>query len=348
MRKMDYLLVIFLTSVICTGAASAQDIAELTDSIGKSVASRNWDKADDGYEALYSAYQAEYGSGSRQALSMAKVLGEWKIQAYRNKLLSELPAQIMEEASAFYSSLIEEIIQLYGDNAEGLIDPLYGQAMVEYHLYQITSRKPISDYRGVGPEVIEEEQCVDSEDRGGVAICSYVEAPNRDYIESQAQAKADEIAIHSDAIVAALLKVAAICNQNQYLLDEAEALVHLGDYHLYGGEQATALDFYSRAYQQLESNAEGAEWIHRLFGQPTVVPSLTTSMPGADPVSIVTHGARFRFSISSVGKAEDIEVLSSGNSDREARQNTLRIISGATFRPYFDGAGVTESSLVEI
>lgn len=349
MSKLGCLSVVFLTSVLCVSAGSAQGISELTDSIGKNVAAQNWDEVDQGYEALYSAYQAEHGVASRQALSMAKVLGEWKIQAYRNELLTERPEQVMATTSAFYSNLIDEIVQSYGDGSDQLIDPLYGQAMVEYHLFQIATRKQISDYRGVGLETIEEEQCVDSEDRGGSVDCSYVEVPSRDYLDSQAAAKEEATSGHWQAIADSLRQVAAICKQNQYLLDEAEALVHLGDYHLYAGEQVAAIELYNSAYQQLAVNAEGAEWIQRLFVQPTVVPSLTTSMPGKGPVQIVTHGATFGFSINSDGKAEDVKVLSGAtSSSRASQQGTVGIISGATFRPGFDRNGVMESNPVEI
>lgn len=349
MSKLGCLSVVFLTSVLCVSAVSAQGIAELTDSIGKNVAAQNWDEVDQGYETLYSAYQAEHGVASRQALSMAKVLGEWKIQAYRNELLTERPEQTMSAASAFYSNLIDEIVQGYGEDSEELIDPMYGQAMVEYHLFQIATRRPTSDYNGIGSEVTEEEQCVGSEDGGAVLDCSYVEVPSRDYLNSQAAAKEKQTSEHWQAIADSLQKVVAICRENQYLLDEAEALTHLGDYYLYAGEHVKAIELYNSAYKQLSVNTEGSEWIQRLFTMPTVVPALTRSLPGAAPVQIAAQGIGFGFSINSEGRAEDIKVLSGNtSSNRQTQQNIIGIISGATFRPGFDKEGVLESRSVEI
>ena len=331
--------------------SDAAKIAELNDSIGKNLAARSWDAADAGYEELYSVYQIDHGAGSGHALAMAKVLGQWKIQAYRSGLLSKPREQVIADASAFYSTVIAEVEQQQGTNASALIDPLYGQAMVEYHLLQIETRKPINSYLGIGPELIDEEVCVESEDRGATLFCDDVEVPSRDYIDSQVDAKLEATAVHWDAIAASLQRVAAICKQNQYLLDEAEAMAHLGDLHLARDEQPTAIDSYNSAYQLLAGNAdpEAAVWMQRLFTTTTIVPSLSTSFPGAAPAAIPTHGMTFGFDITSDGKAEDVEVLSGGSrSNRAEQQSTIDIISSAKFRPHFDENGVVDSAAVEI
>lgn len=331
--------------------SDAEEIAAITDSLGKNMASQNWDTVDAEYHQLYLAYQDEYGAGSRQALAMAKALGDWTIQSYRNQLLSKDLEDHIDEASGFFSTLIEEVSEQQGANASDLIDPLYGQAMVEYHLFQLATKKPISSYPGSGPEIIQEEVCVDSEDRGGSLDCSYASVPSRDYLESQAFAKTLDTTTHWEAIGSALNQVAEICRVNQYLLDEAEAKAHMGDYHLYGGEGAVALELYNEAYQLLAKNTDpDAEvWAQRLFATITVVPSLSTSFPGAAPTSITTHGMTFGFSINSDGKTENVEVRNGASrSNREAQQSTIGIISGATFRPHFDEDGVVESASVEI
>ena len=71
--------------------SDATKIAELSDSINKNLAARDWDAVDENYEEIYSVYQSDHGAVSSQALAMAKVLGQWKIQAYRHGLLSESP-----------------------------------------------------------------------------------------------------------------------------------------------------------------------------------------------------------------------------------------------------------------
>ncbi len=343
-----FALTIFLAS---NTYSDAESIARISDSIGQNVAGQSWDAVDAGYEELYSVYQSDYGVGSRQALAMAKVLGQWKIQSYRSELLSKSPVQAIGNASEFYSLLISEIEQQQGTDAADLIDPLYGQAQVEYHLLQIETKKPINSYRGTGPEITEEETCVDTEDRGGIVQCDYVEVPSRDYIQSQLDAKSDATAVYWDAVASSLQRIVAICKQNQYLLDEAEALAHLGDYHLYREEQSEAIASYSSAYQLLKSNADpdAAAWMQRLFAAPTVVPSLSTSFPGAAPTPITTHGMTFSFNINSDGTAEDVEVISGDSrSNRDEQQSTTRIISGAMFRPQFDDNGVVDSAAVEI
>ena len=341
-------LTIGVNSVAYSDAAK---IAELSDSISKSLAARNWDAADAEYEEIYSVYQSDHGTGSRQALAMAKVLGQWKIQAYRSGLLSKPREQVIADASAFYSTVIAEAEQQQGASAADLIDPLYGQAMVAYHLLQIETRKPINSYLGIGPELIDEEVCVDAEDRGAAVICDDVEVPSRDYIDSQVAAKLKATTVHWDAIAASLQRIAAICKQNQYLLDEAEALTHLGDLHLAREEESSAIDSYNSAYQALAGNAdpEAAVWMQRLFTTATIVPSLSTSFPGAPPAAIPTHAMTFGFNIMSNGKAEDVEVLSGGSrSNRAEQQSTIDIISSAKFRPHFDENGVVDSAAVEL
>lgn len=351
MENMKTLLAVCLASWIVAGSISAQEIDQITGSIQTHIASQNWDGADQGYEALYQAYKAEYGAGSGRALAMAKVLGEWKIQAFRNDLLSGSEENILGDTSSFYSELISEIEQQQDQLAADLIDPLYGQVMVNYHQFLLTSRKPLSAYQGVGEELIQEEQCVDSEDRGGVVDCQYMEVPNRDYIESQAQAREENIAQYWDAIALSLQRIIDICAEHRYLLDQAEAQAHLGDYHMYGGEQDLALTNYFEAYQLLLRNTDpdATEWLDRLFMQSTVVPSLTTVLPGASPAPILTQGLRFGFDVGADGKASNIEVLDGARSaDRQVRQSVMRIISGATFRPFFDTEGVLDSHSIEI
>ncbi|MBT5560018.1 MAG: hypothetical protein HOJ88_09000 [Proteobacteria bacterium] len=241
--------------------------------------------------------------------------------------------------------------QQQGASASELIDPLYGQAAVEYRRLQIETRKPVNSYRGIGPELIEEERCVDAEDRGGSAVCDYVEVPNRDYIGSQAEAKRAATEVHWDAIGVSLQRIVVISKENQYLLDEAEAVAHLGDYHLARGEQSSAIDSYNAAYQLLANNSDpdAAVWMQRLFTAITIVPSLSTSFAGAVPIPITTHGMTFGFDLTSAGRAEDIEVLSGGSrKNRKEQQSVINIISGALFRPHFDDNGVMDSVAIEI
>jgi hypothetical protein len=349
-----YTLVAGLALMLCLSTntySDAEEIAAITDSLGKNMASQNWDAVDGEYHQLYLAYQDEYGAGSRQALAMAKALGDWIIQAYRSQLLSKDADEVINDASGFFTGLIEDISEQQGANASDLIDPLYAKAMTEYHLFQLATKKPVDSYNGSGPEVIKEEVCVDSEDRGGSLDCSYVDVPSRDYLDSQAFAKTQETTAHWEAIGLALNQVAEICRVNQYLLDEAEAKAHIGDYHLYGGEGDVAMDYYSEAYQLLANNMDpgAGAWAQRLFATTTVVPSLSTSFPGAAPTPITTNGMTYGFSIKSDGKAENVEVRSGASrNNRPAQQNTIGIISGATFRPHFDENGVVESASVEI
>ncbi|HAY46768.1 MAG TPA: hypothetical protein DCY55_10880 [Gammaproteobacteria bacterium] len=241
--------------------------------------------------------------------------------------------------------------QQQGASASELIDPLYGQAAVEYRRLQIETRKPVNSYRGIGPELIEEERCVDAEDRGGSAICGYVEVPNRDYIDSQVEAKRLATGMHWDVVAVSLRRIVAISKENQYLLEEAEATTHLGDYHLARGEQPSAIDAYNTAYQLLVDNADpdATVWMQRLFTAITIVPSLSTSFAGAVPTPITTHGMTFGFNLNSSGKAEDIEVLSGGSrKNRKEQQSVINIISGALFRPHFDDNGVVESVAIEL
>jgi|GEM_PF-1308020 hypothetical protein len=344
-----HLALVLLISAASVAHSDEARIAELSESIGANVASKNWDAADADYEQLYSVYLEDFGAASRQAIAMSKVLGDWKIQAHRSGLLSESATSVIAGTSSFFTQLIEEIENQHGQLAEDLIDPLYGQAMVEYHLFQIATKKPVSSYRGVGLEFIQEERCVASEDGGAVVFCDYEEAPNRDYIVSQAQAKSNEVEAHWSAIAASLERIIEICELNQYLLDQAEAMIHLGDHFLYGGEGELAIEIYANAYQMLVRNTDGAEWVQRLFNTPTVVPSLTTSFPGANPAPILTHGMKIGFSIDENGKAQNVEIVGGADaSTRAVRQNTTQIISGAIFRPGFDFDGVMESKYVEI
>lgn len=349
-----FTLVAGLALTVCLSSnaySDAESIARISDSIGQNVATQSWDAVDAGYEELYAVYQSDYGVGSRQALAMAKVLGQWKIQAFRSELMSKSPGEVIADASEFYTGLIAEVEQQQGVNASDLIDPLYGQAIVEYHLLQIEARKPVNSYRGIGPEIIEEERCEDAEDRGGAVDCEYMEVPSQDYIQSQVDEKNNATTVHREAVETSLQRIAAICKQNQYLLDEAEVMTHLGDYYLYHREQSAAIEAYSSAYQLLATNADpdAAVWMQRLFTATTVVPSLATTFAGAAPAPITTNGITFGFNIGSDGKADEVEVLSGASrNNRAEQQSAIRIISGATFRPRFDEEGVVESASVEI
>lgn len=330
--------------------ANAAEIADITDSIGVNIASQNWNAVDAGYEELYEEYQIEYGVGSGQALAMAKVLGEWKIQAYRDGRLSEDSKSTITYASNFYTKLISEVTGQQGAGSSQLIDPLYGQAMVEYHLFQLAAVMPITGYVGIGPETLMERQCISIEGPGsGEEGCNYIEVPNQDYIQSQRQAKNQETLLHWEIIGASLQKIADISEANFYFVDQAEALTHLGDYHLFREETESAMEFYQAAYLLLSNNPEDAQSLKALFEKPTAIPVLSLSFPGMSAAENFDPNLVLAFDLSAEGRASNVEVVGgSDSSNMNLRENVSGFVMNSIFRPQYNINGLIESKRVEM
>ncbi len=344
-------LLIF-TLFFCTAISysNAADISDITASVSTNISTQNWDALDSDYERLYLAYQDAYGPESDQALAMAKVLGQWKIQAHRDGRLSESGQVTITNASDFYSNLIERVTNRYGEDSSHLIDPLYGQAMVEYHLFQVAAAKPVSAYVGIGPETVMERQCVSiAGPESGEEGCDYIEIPNQDYIQSQRFTKSQESFSHWENIGSLLHIIHDISEANSYTSDQAEALAHLGDYHFSRSEREEAIAFYKAAYALLLDNPAEQESMQGLFGTPTIVPALSRSFPGAFSTLISDPNMVLAFNISAEGRANDMEVVG-GNSanNRELSESVTNLIENSLFRPQFSESGILESQRVEM
>lgn len=352
LRKIPTLIFVpaLVICAVLSAQANAASVADITESISTNITSQNWDAVDRGYEQLYEAYQNEYGAGSGQALAMAKVLGEWKIQAFRDGRLSEDSGNTIADASNFYTNLIAEVSSQQGAQSSQLIDPLYGQAMVEYHLFQLAAVKPITGYIGIGAETVMQRQCVSLEGPGsGEEGCNYIQVPNQDYIRSQRQAKNEETLLHWEKIGSSLQQIADISEANLYFVDQAEALTHLGDYHLFREETENAMEFYQAAYRLLSNYPTEAESLKMLFEKPTVIPVLSLSFPGLNTAPNTDSDLVLSFDLSEQGKASNIEAVGGANSsDASLQKNAIEYVSGSLFRPQFNINGLIENKRIEM
>jgi hypothetical protein len=124
----------------------------------------------------------------------------------------------------------------------------------------------------------------------------------------------------------------------------AEALVELGDWHLWHQKRESALEAYQQAWDEISALENGDRLLEEIFGEPVLLPDV----PGAnrdltEPETLRGH-ADVTYTITSRGRVRDLELLATesvtaASEEEETDDNPvqlLRRVKRLQFRPRFE------------
>jgi tetratricopeptide (TPR) repeat protein len=261
----------------------------LNEIIESDIASQNWEDLDQAYEQLLFIHRRNFEPGDPRFLPILDQVGAWKVKAYTEGMLKELPMTTINAAERLYKDSIKLLAKQYGDTDPRLIDPLYGRAVVSYQLLREAAARPLSDYTGgavMTPAPIQYRRVCTV--MGGRVVCTMVPISTGGYYVSQyAQQQRDkdmEIRRFMNIVGQSLQHIVEIHEAHPELPAEsrARALINMGDWNLLRSRPGTALEFYKQAYQVLTADVEGEELVAKYFGAPKSIPTLRLSVPQVD------------------------------------------------------------------
>ena len=122
----------------------------------------------------------------------------------------------------------------------------------------------------------------------------------------------------------------------------AEALIQLGDWHLWHQKRDSALDSYSRAWHELGALENGEQLQQRYFGKLTLLPDLPGARTELTPPEVIRGYVDVSYNVSDKGRVRDLEVLSTetvqhvDDHDEGNRVQLLRSIKRLLYRPKFE------------
>lgn len=129
----------------------------------------------------------------------------------------------------------------------------------------------------------------------------------------------------------------------------ADATVALGDWYQWHHRYALAQNTYREAWELMMGEEEALTWQRQTFGAPLELPREVVFQPGRLAIPVPHTGqVRLRFSVSTHGKARDIEVLvPDEEEDADTVNRGHRFLRDIRFRPSMVEGEAVASNLVE-
>jgi hypothetical protein len=319
----------------------------LNEIIESNIASQNWEDLDQAYEQLLFIHRRNFDAGDPRFLPILDQVGAWKVKAYTEGLLKELPMTTINAAEKLYKDNVKLLVKQYGETDPRLIDPLYGRAVVSYQLLREAVAKPLSEYgAGVGfsPAPIQYRRVCSVV--GARVVCTMVPMSTAGYYVSQyAQQQQDkdmEIQRFMTIVGQSLDHIVEIHEAHPELPAEsrARALVNMGDWNLLRNRRSTAVDYYKQAYQLMVADAEGEALIEKYFGAPKSIPTLRLPAPQVerklDEVAAQSY-VLVAVDVTKRGDARNFQVVEQSDPSNEGAVRKAREkIREGRFRPRFE------------
>jgi tetratricopeptide (TPR) repeat protein len=307
------------------GLNSPEQIPPLQQQIRSLVAVGDFDSADERQYYLFRVQSSVYGRQSPQMSSAMLERAEWERQAYYLSVgeTSFLRLLTMWE---LYSSVLRNVARQEGKLSVSLLSPLQGLLQTQYL---------ISSY---GPDSQMGMQTNGSLDDnyGEQARFSMVRVSN--YKQGQ-------------AVITAMREVYGY-NENEESPLPAEALVKLGDWHLWHQKRESAMEIYLQAWDELGALEEGEQLQKHYFGEPILLPDMPGSNKDLTEPDVLVGYAEVTYDISPRGRVRNLELQStepaapSGTTSEETFNpvQLLRRVKRLQFRPRIENR---EAVLIE-
>jgi tetratricopeptide (TPR) repeat protein len=334
-----------------------QDLGQvplLQEIIESKIALRDWPEVDQSFDQLLWIYRRNFQEGDAELLKIYDQVGRWKIQAYRDGLLASNAYETVSEAAWLFSRSIKLTEQRYGENDPRLIDLRYGHVMASYHAMIEFANRPLDKYvdRQATSPVSYVQRCYPVRMSNGRVATQCVSIPVTNFgTYARAQDERDyDVKRHYHAARASLERIVAIHDAHPELPPEsrAEALVHLGDWHILGGSADTALELYQQAWRLLQGLPDGDRRLAETFGDPVSVPALRMSLPSVDrQVAPENQGeyVAISYDVSTTGRVRNAEITEATPGVTTAsRRKALESVRGKRFRPRIEN-GVAVDTL---
>ena len=138
-------------------------------------------------------------------------------------------------------------------------------------------------------------------------------------------------------------------NEGEQSPRPAEALVRLGDWHLWHQKRDSAIEAYKRAWEEFGALENGDEEQQKYFGKPVLLPDLPGARTQLTPPEVVSGYVDVTYNISSRGRVRNLEVLSTETVQEEEDEVTqgnrvqlMRSIKRLLHRPRFEAGEPVE------
>lgn len=306
------------------GLYSPEQIPALQQQIRSLVAIGDFASADERQYYLFRVQSSVYGSQSVQMSTAMLERAEWERQAYYLSVgeTSFLRLLTMWE---LYSSVLRNIARQEGKLSEGLLHPLQGLLQTQYLISTYTHGGQMGMQTG-GPT---------DDNYAQEARFSMVRVSN--YKQGQ-------------AVITAMREVYGY-NETEESPLPAEALVKLGDWHLWHQKRDSAMTVYLRAWDELGALEDGEQLQKRYFGEPILLPDMPGANKDLTEPEVLTGYAEVTYDISPKGRVRNLELQSTEPTDREAMSEDefnpvqlLRRVKRLQYRPQIENR---EAVLVE-
>lgn len=291
------------------GLYCTQQIPLLRGEIASHIAIGDYEQADKRQRYLYRV-QTNGMEGGESLTEAFMQHASWQYEAYRLDIGEQGYTRLMNMWDT-YRLALNDIIAREGENSDKLLPPLYGMLQAQYL---------IADYN------LQQESLQSRDDLSGrEALYQF----NAYRVDSYRKGQTILAAIHNVAL-----------EQEpgpERTRAAAEALVMLGDWHLWHGDHDTARQAYSDALSELAALEDAQTETEALLGSPVAVPDIeslrllppSAAEPGPDAVLI-------EFTVDERGRTRNIERRDENDELNRAAHRLMRKLRGTTFRPRFE------------
>ena len=308
--------------------------------ISVNTAARNWEALDQNYHGLLWLYSRNLKSEDPSLLPVILAVGSWKLQAYSNGLLDDLPATILYDLEDMFETTVKMMEELYGENDLRLLGPLKVLSLAHYQQVNEVMRTPITEFQGMGNRVTYQQRCYRIVRRDGTmeTICQTDEVPNPNYYVSKQNTKDLKVAERLQRVKTLLNRIAEISASNPATppIEHAIALVNLGDWYFINNKRDSAIKNYKNAYQLLTDSDTNKKLKDKLFDKPVRIPVISTALPDStdEEETTVPPYVRLTFNVTIDGKARNVKVIEESDpKNYRARKNAKQVVNSSVFRP---------------
>jgi len=292
---------------INSGLYCPDQIPLLQGEVKSHIALGQYAEADELQQYLYRVQLRSMEVGEARADALVQQ-ANWQFNAHRLGLGWQGPGRLRNMWDLYHQAF-NDILAVEGESSPKLLPPLYGMLRTQYLVQDYRSAN-VHSAKSPGAEVINEN------------VSRFYSDRRQNYSRGQ-------------AIVSAIYDVQR-SNHGVHSVEAFDAMVQLGDWALWNGQQDEAVASYRDMLTELAS-ADVAQVVPgRYFAEPVPLPDLVglRSLPQA--VSAEQGNILVEFGVDSRGRVRDLQRLDENEDIDDAASGLLRVLRDTRFRPRFE------------